>query len=405
MLKSLKVDPEHTYSDAYEFCISTPDRSSTGCDAQLAMLVTSCVFVIITFFLFIRFLVQERSMMREPVYRIQILSLRMCTIFPLFSAISFLTFMLPKYFIVFESLYALAEGLCVYCFFKLIIYCAGTNDAIRELIKASKETGCLGSKIPLWRSCQAHPMCLSSINVIFLQFLFVRPLLILSAGIINLTYGYQAADETLPNLFRFFVVSSIISLVITLPAVVRVYEMIGKSRPEISPLKKAVFVKLVILICVIQFSVVNIISSGYHYSEKDLLNRKIAFCILMEMFGGSVICPYIFTSTPELLRRIDAETGHNNFSKNMEIPPVGTYLYQVVALWMFLFDSNNKPAYSLFVEPGAQGVSVVSIEVGPKSDKSADSDYGEHKDMAGASGLDQDCVSDDEYDSDHSAYA
>ena len=222
------------------FCIVAPAAS---CSTQAALLGVGIALLIAIFALFLRLALLERMLIIPVLRRVQVLSLRIGLVVPMFGIIGIFMMAFPHDLGILEFLQALAEGYCFYCFFKMVLLAAGPDEMVRQIIKASPDTGCLLVNYPIWSTCQHHPSCLTAIRTAFLQFLFARPLFVLIAGIFELK-NEQTPDPSTFALYRLFTVLGILSLVATLPAIVRVYDVLARYMPELSPGKKVVFVKV-----------------------------------------------------------------------------------------------------------------------------------------------------------------
>ena len=223
------------------FCLP----GSTSCEAQTALLAVGVVLAILVWILYVRLILNERRNVLDPIYRIQVLSLRIGLVVPIFAVIAVFSIAFPEALAILEFVQAAAEGYAIYCFFKMVLFSVGPDRIVRQIIKNSSATGCLVFSFPLWAVCQRQPACLSIIRFAFLQFLFLRPLWLLLAGIFELKYRRSGdSDQGAFALFRFFVAMGVAGLVLTLPAILRVYETLARHMPEIAPGKKVIFVKV-----------------------------------------------------------------------------------------------------------------------------------------------------------------
>lgn len=223
------------------FCLP----GSTSCLDQAVFLAVGVVLAITIWFLYVRLILNERRHVLDPIYRIQVLSLRIGLVVPMFAVITVFSIAFPEALPILEFVQAAAEGYAIYSFFKMVLFSVGPDRIVRQIIKNSTSTGCLVFSFPFWAVFQRHPACLSIIRFAFLQFLFLRPIWILLAGIFELKYRRSGdSDQGAFALFRFFVAMGVAGLVLTLPAILRVYETLARHMPEIAPGKKVIFVKV-----------------------------------------------------------------------------------------------------------------------------------------------------------------
>ena len=246
MLDFLKQDASKKRNMQGQFCIEVPDR--TDCATQKALLGVGIALACAVWLLFFRMALMEKKQAQATVFVVQVLSMRIALVVPMFAIITIFCIAFPQAMKILESLQACSEGFCIYCFFKMLLYAVGPDSVVKNVIQNSPDVGCLGfNSYPLWASCQAQPWCLPLMRVAFLQFLFVRPIFILLAGIFEIKNHNSPSPENYA-LFRLFVALGVLSLVGTLPAIVRLYDVLGRYMPEISPGKKVIFVKVSLLI-------------------------------------------------------------------------------------------------------------------------------------------------------------
>ena len=238
----------------------------------------------------------------------------------------------------------------MWSFYKMIVHAVGPDDECVRLIQASPAVGCLIVKYPVWRRCQSSTLCLGVMRETFLQFFLLRPVLMLLEGAFELNYLETKRKEsyTLTSLFNAL---AIISLVVTLPAIVRVYEIFGALMPELGCLKKVIFVKSFIFFWVVQNNAVKYFSSSDTLLVAFLRMRIFSFVVLVELVVVSFVLPFLFGSSDSLLNlarahcRADADSPP---SSEKATPSAAALLAEVVSL-RYSFDPNKTaPALSLY---------------------------------------------------------
>jgi hypothetical protein len=165
---------------------------------------------------------------------------------------------------------------------------------------------------------------------------------------INYLETKRKESQTLSSIFNAL---AIISLAITLPAIVRVYEIFGRLMPELGCLKKVIFVKAFIFIWVVQNNAVRLFSSSDTALMAFLRLRIFSFVVLVELAVLSIALPFIFGSSDSLLNKARAlcrATADSPPSSEEALPSATTLLAEIVSL-KYSFDPNKaSPALSLF---------------------------------------------------------
>jgi len=243
----------------------------------MIMLALGCLCVVWTWAMFMHLCVREKPNVQLP--RVQILSLRICLVVPLFTIAAIASYVWPVASPVIGAAQALFEGYALLSFFKMSVYFVGSDDKVEEMIADSDSTW------PCFYSCQkgnTH-VCYLAMRYAFLQFLLLRPLLELVAGLFDVDYEsrYQqkqtASIDLSYLLFRLFSALGIISLVLTLIPLLRVFHIFYAVLRPLSPLRKVFFIKLFILAWVIQFNVRKIFATQAAATHTHTHTHRLAF--------------------------------------------------------------------------------------------------------------------------------
>lgn len=221
-------------------------------------------------------------------YQLQILSLRVAMIIPIYSILTALMLIQPAYAYYFEAVAVLCEAYAIYCYFALIVMYCGGKERVYDLIKNSQHTQ------PCWASCQQNTpkQCFQTINVLLLQFIFVRPIFVLLHGVVP--------NHNLGSLFRLL---SVVSLVIGMLGLLRIYHILAEHAKKMEATAKIVFIKILIVFLAIEDLAINaIFESGaldnaksygdYTREEKEI--RLYAIIVLAEFVLASILAVKFF---------------------------------------------------------------------------------------------------------------
>ena len=329
-------------------CIVAPTMAT--CSQQQSLGLASGAMAALTLGLYWRFMRLEAGRTLWPLRRVLVLSHRIALVIPSFSLIAIVAFIVPQGLPVLASAQGLAEGAALWSFFKMIIHAVGPDDECTRLMKESPAVGCLVIKYPVWRRCQSSTLCLGVMRATFLQFFLLRPVLMLVEGAFEINYleTKRKESQTLSSIFNAL---AIISLAITLPAIVRAYEIFGRLMPELGCLKKVIFVKAFIFIWVVQNNAVRLFPSSDTALVAFLRLRIFSFVVLVELAVLSIALPFIFGSSDSLLNKARAlcrATADSPHSSEEALPSATTLLAEIVSL-KYSFDPNKaSPALSLF---------------------------------------------------------
>ena len=225
------------------FCLRD---QSMSCSDQ-GVLLGFCTYLVFSIVLvYVRFVVSQRQHWYEGVKHVQIMSLRMPLMIPAYAILSLFVYVFPFYLPIVEIFEAAFEGYAIYCYFKMVLFAVGSEQRVRDMIRDSTATGCLCFRFPLWAPLQAQESCLLRIRLGFLQFLFLRPIFFLASALIEVL-GETDADtgEQAPafeSLKRFFAALAVASLVITLPCIVRLFEVFRTTLQDLGLLRKVCLV-------------------------------------------------------------------------------------------------------------------------------------------------------------------
>jgi len=225
-----------------------------------------------------------RSHFRTYVdYQLQVLSLRVAMIIPIYSILTALMLIQPHYYYIYETIAVFAEGYAIYCYFALIVVYCGGKERVLELIKASHHTA------PCYASCQQNTpaQCFSAINTLLLQFIFVRPVFVLLFGIVP--------NPKLATVFRAL---SVVSLVVGMLGLLRIYHILAEHAREMDATTKIVFIKILIVCLAVEDLIINSIFAsgkmdGVHgygdYDEEEREIRLYAIIVLAEFLLAAIL--------------------------------------------------------------------------------------------------------------------
>ena len=176
-------------------------------------------------------------------HKINVLTIRIVLLLPAFSIIFMFGSIWPVSLPILESVEALFEGFSVWSFYKMLTLSIPSKELLLNAIKVDSNSGIFGCLT------QNPSLCFSLVHMLFLLFLFLRPTLLLIAGIAELNYN--------ENLTILFSVLALVVLVATMIALIRFTHAVYKLVPTISPLIKIALVKGFIIIIAIENSIFN----------------------------------------------------------------------------------------------------------------------------------------------------
>jgi Organic solute transporter Ostalpha len=325
-------------------CIVATGSGLATCSQQQSLGVASGFLTCLCLGLYWRFIRHEARICVGPLRRVLVLSHRIALVIPAFALISIVAYIVPEGLPVLTSAQALAEGAALWAFFKMIVHAVGPDDVCVRLIQASPAVGCLIVKYPMWRQCQQSASCLRLMRETFLQFFLLRPVLMLIEGAFEIKY-LQTHDMKLYSLSTLFNALAIISLVITLPAIVRIYEIFGALMPELGCLKKVIFVKTFIFAWVVQNNAVKYFSRNDGQQATFLRMRIFAFVVLVELLLLSLAIPFLFGTRESLVSRASEVCS----ASSDESTPSGLQLLSDIVSSRYNFDANDEfPAFSIY---------------------------------------------------------
>jgi len=250
-------------------------------NAFIALVIIAVIFVVAILINFTRLLLAEKP---EIVYpKVQILSLRVAAMVPMFAIISLFGYVWPESLDILEAVEAWCEGYCIYCYFKFLTFYIGGKSRIIKLIQDSPHRWwCLPFQ-------SSHPgVFYDMLKILISQFLFLRPFLVLIAGIADMLTGRSP-------LFVAFTALYIISLVAAMAALIISYHLFGEHTKPLLPLRKILFIKGYIVVLVVQNVVVNFISLQ-RPELKTTLKQIYSFAVCGELFILSFFLQSIFLS-------------------------------------------------------------------------------------------------------------
>jgi hypothetical protein len=171
----------------------------------------------------------------------RILNCRLGLIVPAYGFLFLGILILPAYWEFFEVGISFTEGYCIYCFYKMLQFHVGNREEVLNLIESSDYTK------PCCSICQkkAPKCCHYVIEICLVQFFTLRPFCFLMAAILE----HYFEDGPLVQLLT---ISTIISLVVAMICLLRSYNFMIHATKSLAPTQKVLFIKLIILLLVIQ---------------------------------------------------------------------------------------------------------------------------------------------------------
>lgn len=267
-------------------------------------------------------------------YQLQILTLRVATVIPLFAVLEYVTIIWPEYFPIFETVESFVEAYCIYCYFALLVMYCGGKERVMMLMRETEAGGC--------QSCtrDTPDCCYETINLLLLQFVVVRPILNLLYALTEMNGKENVTLRTLMT----------ISLVIAMIGLLRIYKILRPHTQAMDATSKVLVIKALILLLVLQdLAVQSLYSAGVfnteygldEYDAEDKARRVYAFVALCECAVGIVLVQKYFkaeTLRSPLLHDIESDIPETNLSG-------GTYKYFVMDLLSFWHVFHYPPDF------------------------------------------------------------
>ena len=245
-------------------CVSNKSAGESSCRSELVgLLIGGICCTVISFVNYYRVAIHEKDELTMQHPRAQILSLRLAAIIPLFNVLLVFTFVFPAGVFVLEALEALVEGFCIYCFYKMLaMYSSEKADLKRLVLDFSKDHPgnidmatvlccCFSSCI---RSAQDRnpELFMAVVKICMFQFFTFRPIFVLIAGVFEML-----AESRTNRITIAFIILHIASLLLTMSALLRFYHIVASVTTQLKPFRKLVFIKLIIIIIIIQNIIIN----------------------------------------------------------------------------------------------------------------------------------------------------
>jgi hypothetical protein len=209
------------------------------CSEAAGILFLLIILAVVSHINFIRLIAHQIHVQLER--RIVVLNCRMGMLMAAYSTIAIFIYIAPQAAPVLEAAEAVTEGFAVYCFFKIIMFSSQGKEHILKTIRDSEYTRpCCHYFQKVSTAC-----CFKTMYFWLWQFFIIRPILVLTAGIIELKVGEVPA-------YTILTVLAILSLVGAMVALIRIYQTLGGLVPHLYMERKILFVKLIILLLVIE---------------------------------------------------------------------------------------------------------------------------------------------------------
>lgn len=356
-------------------CLPDAEDDAHGCLPYLiAFLIIGIILTLGNFYNFFRLMSSEKLDATHFQYpRVQIMSLRMAMLVPAFGLLSFISFIIPSGLFVIEAAEALVEGYSIYCFYKMVSFYVGDKTKILTTIQnysTSRKHYDILDFICCWINMVQHraPKLFSSIlHTCFFQFVTIRPILVLLAGIFEIKTGSRRNSITV-----IFIALYVISLIVAMFALLRYYHILETiDISEVRPISKALFIKFIILLIVIQNIVVNLgfLPSVTDVAEIDLMLREYSFAVMCELCFLSFFLQIVFKSKMSIGRTLGVE--ENKLRDNIISESRFAFLIRLFQFHKYTFESEDVPGfnYTAIVEQNSGKLVIISssqdVEIGP----------------------------------------
>lgn len=221
----------------------------------------------LTFLTWIVYYLIFRSHLKDLSFdlNLQISTLRLALFFPLYTSIFLLGFLLPECWPIFEVFESILEGFIILEYFKLIVNAIGG-----------------------WTACVNGNYCshtfLRTVYIFVLSLLVLRPICFIIKALIE---NYSKAIATLMQ-----AITAVI-MIVAMVFLIRLYKSLHHSILFIKPTQKFLFIKISILIIIIENVIINALAEHADSSNRALTVNQVrrlgSFIILVEMFIGSLL--------------------------------------------------------------------------------------------------------------------
>ena len=254
----------------------------------IIFIIVTCVIFVICQILYFNMAIREKISALKP--RLKILSLRIAMIFPAYSLVSFFICIFPIAEPVIDFFGAIFEGLSFYSYAKLLLFNIGGYDAILSVMQEKTPT----------RSPELLPLELNMFLWFLMQFMVIRPILLVIAGIIEMAVPHEHLA------YRAVYYLSVLSTVFGVVGLLRVHRKFSSKSEALMPERKIVSVKLFVLLIIIQNAIINLgHASRYNNSYYNVSPLPHNFNAFMP--------PQFGTSTPKAVVWLDS------FSRSLSI--------------------------------------------------------------------------------------
>lgn len=163
---------------------------------------------------------------------VRVLNTRLALIVPAYALLFLLIFCFPHHWEFFEVGISFTEGYCIFCFYKMLKFHVGSKEKTVELIVSSDHTA------PCCYSCQKNRphCCYNVIDVCLIQFFTLRPMFFLVCAIAGISSSHSP-------IIQLFEILTIISLIVAMISLLRIYHFLIHHAEILSPTKKVLFIK------------------------------------------------------------------------------------------------------------------------------------------------------------------
>mmetsp|Transcript_19574 Transcript_19574/g.20279 ORF Transcript_19574/g.20279 Transcript_19574/m.20279 type:complete len:347 (+) Transcript_19574:71-1111(+) len=330
------------------------------CEAGRGILIAyGIVVIIISFLAYLRLIHVHKQTLH--VRRIQILNLRLAVIVPFYSIVFYLILLLPQIWSYFDALINLIEGYCIFAFYKMLQLNACGPEGTIAMIKSSEHTA------PCYGSCQkgCPKQCYSIIHILLYQFMTLRPLMFLFIAIL------EKNPEKFDKLIRLLTALCIISLILAMLALLRIYHILADHAGRLKPTVKVLFVKGIVFMLVIQELVISSYQKTGIFQGKgedleqtdttkfDRYRQFYALAGLCEMLVLSFVLKPVFSIDMDEEDHKSGGSG-TNLTTQSENPPdnspqidesYASFVCEVFKFWTVIFsDEHDNQTKTISVE-------------------------------------------------------
>ncbi len=214
----------------------------------LSIVLVSFAVIIFNFILLV-----TRESNNVVFLQVQVQSLRIAGILPLFGALFLLKFIFAKYDTFIDIGVSFFEAYCLYSFYKMQILYLGSHNNVLEALRHTKHHFLCGDG---WET--DHPERVLQIShAMLLQFLFVRPFFVLAQGVLELFQHSRSSP-----LFILFTVLQLLSTVLGLGALLRLSLALAHATERLRAMRKLAFLKVIVLVIIVENVVANALISN-----------------------------------------------------------------------------------------------------------------------------------------------